>query len=366
MAFSSVTSTDQIKHGMSATMLLNASCQSVLDAYFRFADQLLCQQIRDDVRRVRTLAGRWREESGQAYQYDVLIAIRDAGIGFDRAKEPVDALFDSLLRHFDPQVKSQLVAEISHLQRPVAAIVQAADRYLAALRQFQMDMTAAEEGLRRTVAEMQAHQQDIQAQIKKITGTIQSLVAEISADRTAIAAAQKEKALGIAEIVFGILFVPMTGGASLLLAGIGVASFDAADQRIAQLDEKILLAQQAVVDDQQTLDDDQRMIATLSSLTMSTGFIITDMDGVQPALDALRTGWAAFNADTERVTADIAKATSSDALALCQAWFDTACAEWVSVTDLAASLSRLDTTAIPIPIGAEDPTLLDRLPEGCG
>ena len=32
MAFSSVTSTDQIKHGMSATMLLNASCQSVLDA----------------------------------------------------------------------------------------------------------------------------------------------------------------------------------------------------------------------------------------------------------------------------------------------------------------------------------------------
>src|SRR5690606_40654466 len=107
---------------------------------------------------------------------------------------------------------------------------------------------------------------DLKSQITEINQKIDNFKSQIKADREAIAKAKKAREKGIVETIFGVILAPITLGASLILAGIGVASIAEAESKISDMEKSISQYQKSIVSDQANLSDDQKEVTTLNSL----------------------------------------------------------------------------------------------------
>jgi hypothetical protein len=134
----------------------------------------------------------------------------------------------------------------------------------------------------------------LQPQITAINTIIATMTAEVIRDRQAIADAQSQSSRGIVETIFGVLFAPFTGGLSLILAGIGVASIVEAQSKVKALESTIKSYQDRIVASQQNLAQDQAQLVTLNGLLVSGSIALSDVQVSSQMLDQVRTSWDAF------------------------------------------------------------------------
>jgi len=351
MSFNGRVTNAAIDAATSSVALLNSSCQAVVEAEVQQVLSPWYAQLDGELGAAENLVVGWRQSGFLYFQTEILKAIAIAAEGFINGQRAIDALFDRLERDFSVDGLQRLAAMIQDLVLPVEQIVAGIDAYLARLRQFEVQMAAVETQMRGTIAQVQAQETEIQAQIATINAKVLALTTQVQADRAAIAAARSARASGIEETIFGVIFAAVTGGLSLILAGIGVASIAEAQVKIDAMQLQIGEYQQSIAADHADMGADQAIVATLNSLTLSTGLVLADMDAISGALDTLRTDWTEFDGELDGVLAKLRSSTGTAELIVGQAWFDAACTEWTLVSTHVDDLLNASIATSRIQIG---------------
>ncbi|QIG92467.1 MULTISPECIES: alpha-pore-forming cytotoxin subunit MakE [unclassified Bradyrhizobium] len=350
MPFSGAATNAEIDASMGAIVLLNSSCQAVIEAEIAEVASPWYDQLDQELGAAENLVVGWRRSGVLYFQTDILDTIAAAGQAFVAAAPQIDALFAALEQRFSAGGKAELITAMQALEPPIQAMIGQIADYLGKLQAFEQAMLQADQAMRNTVGQVQAQEQQIQGEIDAINNQIKLLNVQIQTDREAIARAKAARTRGIIETIFGVVFAPLTGGASLILAGIGVASIAEAEGQINAMQSEISGYQQKIASDQSALSDDQRIVATLGALTMSTGLVLSDMAMIENALDSLRTGWTALDGELGGVIAKLQAATSAADLIVIQAWYTAACTEWNLIDSHVADLTgrQIDTSRVRI------------------
>jgi predicted nucleic acid-binding Zn-ribbon protein len=351
MPLNGAATNSEIDASMGSILLLNSSCQAVIEAEITEVSSPWYDQLDRELGAAENLVVGWRRSGVLYFQTDILDTIADTGQAFTSAGPKINGLFAALEQNFSAAGKAELIAAMQGLEPAVQALIQQIADYLAKLGAFEQNMLQADQAMRTTVEQVQAQEQQIQGAIAAINNQIKLLTAQIQTDRDAIARAKAARTRGIIETIFGVLFAPVTGGASLILAGIGVSSIAEAEGEINSMESQISGYQQQITGDQSQLSDDQKVVATLGALTMSTSFVLTDMASIETALDSLRTNWTMLDGELDGVTAKIQAATSAADLVVSQAWYDAACTEWNLIVNHVADLSGRQITTSRVRVG---------------
>ncbi|XYH97862.1 non-hemolytic enterotoxin lytic component L1 [Sorangium sp. So ce1128] len=336
---------------MSAVLLLNSSCQAVIEAEIHQVSSPWYDQLDQELGAAEELVIQWRRSGFVYFQSEVLDSIDAAGQAFAASKAQIDGLYASLRQSFSAELAAQLVAALQALEPPVQAISDQIAAYLARLARFEQQMEKPHSQMQTTIAEVQAEEESLKAQIDAINQQIASLQQQVQVDRDAIAKAQSSRRSGILETIFGVILAPISGGLSLVLVGIGVASIAEAQALIDQMQSQIQSYQQTIAGDAQMLSQDKATIATLNGLTLSTGLVLSDMDGIEKALDSLRASWTALGGELANVVDEVRRATSSQEVIVSQAWYDSACSELALVVQHVDGIRDPDISTRRVVIG---------------
>ncbi len=320
-------------------VLLHASNQALIEVAISPSSSPWYQVLSQELGEVENLVVDWRRNGFLYFEQDILQQVTACGDGFLEAKADVDGLFQQLQSNFSNQLKQQIAHKLTDLEQPVQTMVTRLGAYTDKLQAYQVNLEGPHHKMEATAAAIQAEAAKIQAEITTINEQIASLKKEVIADRKAIAEAKKARTGGILETIFGVLLAPVTGGLSLILAGIGVGSIADAEEKIHSLQSTISKYQSTIVGDQQHLSDDEKQIATLSGLTMSTEIALSDIAAVNTALDDLRVTWGVLLGQLTKAASDVTSAQNVDEALVAQVWFDAACITWKNVVDLAQQMS---------------------------
>jgi hypothetical protein len=200
--------------------------------------------------------------------------------------------------------------------------------YEAQLRDWGQRLSTVQGSLGRTVAQTQAQREDLQAQITVTNTMIAAMTADVLRDRQAIAEVQSKNTRGIVETIFGVVFAPFTGGASLILAGIGVSSIAEAQSKVNALENTIKNYQQRIASSQQALDQDQAQLVTLSGLLVSGDIAVNDVKFASQILEQVRASWDVFFQEMNGIVSKISNAENASGWIVEKAWFTAVCNEW--------------------------------------
>lgn len=344
MTFSAQQVDGQLDESLSAVVLLSSSCQAVIEAEIERVESSWWEALDKELGEAETLVVAWRQNGVLYFDSEVLDSVSRAASAFLGSQSAIAGLFAALAEHFDPATKQELVERFHGLQAPVSAISSLVGSYLEKLARFEQAMGVVQQRMEKTVAEVQANETEIEEQIQAINSQIASLEERIKTDREAIAKVRSEETAGIVETIFGVLLAPFSGGASLILAGIGVASIAEAQKAVDGMESEISGYQQTISGDQASLGNDQKIVATLGSLTMSTNLVLGDVTGIEDALDALRVTWTLFGGELEGVVQKLEEASDAAGLAASQAWYEAACKEWEIIARHVDAISGLPVT----------------------
>ncbi|QQQ50784.1 hypothetical protein JJQ97_00585 [Pseudomonas syringae] len=333
MPLSASTADAQINRAMSAVVLLNASCQAVIEAKIVGVGSSWYTKLDSELGAAEDLVLDWRQSGVLYFSSQVLQKIQQAGNAFNAGAPQIQALLAALIKSPSDSVQVQLVSALQALQSPIQSIVSQSGDYLTKLKAFEVSMETTHQNMQATIAAVQAEDQRLQVQIISINAQIASLNTQIQADRDAISKAESKRTSGIIETIFGVLLTPVTGGTSLILAGIGVASIAEAQTLISSMQTQISGYQQTIAGDQTELSTDDQVIVTLNGLTLSTGMILDDIDRIATALDSLRTGWTAFAGELLDTITKLKKSASASEAVLAEAWYKSACDEWIVIVN---------------------------------
>jgi uncharacterized protein YlxW (UPF0749 family) len=351
MSFNAATVIPQIDLSMNRMLMLNASCQAVIEADIAPVASPWYQQLDQELGAAEELVIAWRRSGVLYFQNAILDAIVVYGASFLAAQPGIDCLFAQLEQAFTTSGQAQLLKQLRALAPGLQTLAGQTGDYRGRLKAFQIAMSTPHANMETTIAQVQAQEASIAADIANIKQQIASLTAQINTDRDVIAKAEKSRNDGIIETVFGVVFAPFTGGLSLILAGIGVASIAEAQEKVNAMQSEVAGYQQTIAGDVSSLDADQAIVATLDALTMSTGLVMSDLGNIDTALDQLRTSWDLFGGELEGVIDKLGLVGSAADVIVMQAWYASACAQWKLIQDNAASLSNPTITKNIVSIG---------------
>ena len=314
MSFNADQTNQQVSNSMGAFVLLHASNQALIEADAAQNTSSWYPIIMQKLGNAEDLFVDWRQSGFLYFQQEVLEAVITAGQAFVDAQPAIDAQFDQLSKTFDPALKAKIVAALKALETPLT-------------------------NMEKTAAEVQAQAAKIQSEINSINAKIANLQAQIKTDRDAIAKAKAKRKSGIIETIFGVVFAPFTGGASLILAGIGVASIVEGEDKIHEMQKTISQYQGEIASDTSTLNQDERQIATLHGLTLSLNIAVTDMQATQAVLDSLRTTFTVLVGSIDDAADKVDQATTAKDALLEKVFFDASVTAWKEVVSFCQTLA---------------------------
>jgi len=338
MAFDALQTNQQISNSIGTMLLLNASCQAVMEASIAPSSSPWYPILDQELGRAENLVVGWRQNGYLYFQQQILSQIYACAQAFLAAQPTLDGLFEQLQNQFDSSLQSEIVASLNALETPVQVMINATNAYTGKLSTFNTQLAVPYASMNESVAQIQAQEADIQEQISIINAQIAQLQQQVQTDRQAIASAEARKTSGLVETIFGVLLTPFTGGLSLVLAGIGVASIAQAQEQISSLQTTISQYQSTISGDQQNLSSDQQQVATLGGLAMSLSLVLNDVTDMGTALGALNTSWGVLSGELGGAAADVSEARSTQQAIVAQVWFDAACNTWQAIADFVETM----------------------------
>lgn len=338
--------TQQISDSIGAMLLLNSSCQALIQAEISPSSSPWYPILNQELGQAENLVVGWRQNGYRYFQTEILQQIDACAQRFLAAQPHIDGLFASLEQQFDPSITAQIATQLDDLNAPVNGMMSSLQGYIAKLSAFKQQMNVPYQQMNQSVAQIQAEAADIQQEINSINTQIALLQQQVQTDRDAIAKAEAQRTSGIIETIFGVLLAPVTGGLSLILAGIGVGSIAEAQEQINSLESTISQYQTSITSDQQHLSSDQQQIATLNGLTMSVSMILNDMNMISSALDALEVTWDVLLGELTNAANDVRLAETTDQAIVAQVWFDAACVAWQQIDQFVQSMQAQNA---PVP-----------------
>lgn len=342
----------QIASSVGAMLLLNSSCQALIEASIAPSTSSWYPIVDEELGAAEDLVVGWRQNGYRYFQDEIVAEIVACGTAFLTAQSAVDRLFGQLEDHFDQSVQADIVAKLTDLEKPVQTMLSSVDGYTSKLADFDEAMAGPSARMNSTIAQVQAEEAQLQHQISAINTTITQLQKEVQTDRAAMSEAEAQRTTGIVETIFGVLLTPFTGGASLVLVGIGVATLAEAQEKVAAMENTISRDQAAIAGDQQQLTTDQQQLVTLGGLSLSMGLAQSDIATISATLDALRTTWGVLLGEVQGAVTSVAEAESAKDAVVAQVWFDSACTAWSAIVPFVEQINGLNPpTPTFVPVG---------------
>jgi hypothetical protein len=318
---------NELASATSTTANLTAACQGILDTSLAPSSSHWYPVLHADLQALREVAARWQTQQAGRLLTDVVTSVAVGARAFLGSRDSMDRLFADAEK--DPgMARAALHAELVRLEEVVGAITRAAATYEEGLKRWGHGLQETHEKLSATIHQIQNEEAGLQGEIRGLNATMASMQAEIIRDRQEIAKAQRARDQGVVQTLFGVLFAPITGGLSLILAGIGVASIAEAEGKVKALEQLVANYQARIVAAQVNMSHDQAQVASLQALTLSAGIARSDSESAQKLLDSVRTSWEAFSQELAGVIRKIGKADSAPAMVVERAWWNATVREW--------------------------------------
>lgn len=347
---------------------LTSACQGILQTKLNPSPSAWYRPLQAQLDQAQALARTWIERHAGALRTELLTCVIHCGQGFQRSRSRVTELF--ALAKTDPEAaKKGLQAQFSELQAKTEMILDTSSNYESGLKSWGQNLLQIHEQIGATVAGAQAEAATIRSQIAALNAEIGLLQGEITRHRQAIAAAKAERDRSIVRTIFGVLLAPFSGGLSLILTGIGVASIAAAESKVAAMQKTMEGYQMRIIAAQANMTQEQVQVATLQALLLPAGIALSDTNVASQLLGDLRVTWHSFLQELLSVMAKIAKAQNAEAILLEQAWFNAACAEWdliragaeeilgAPITERSVTCDKCDVPVVQILPARSYPTL---------
>lgn len=350
MSFSAQQIKDETNQSMNAMLLLNSSCQGLIEASIQKVDSPWYAILSGELKAAEELVIHWRNNGFLYFKSNILNTMTSTGQQFLDNQTTIDTIYKTLSVNYSQTLKDELVQQLTDLASPISGIIQQMDAYTVQLTNFGSNMQIIHNNMQKSINDIQAQESKIQNEINEINTKIDNLKKQIQADREAIAKVKQERENGIIETIFGVIFAPFTFGASLILAGIGVATIAEAEDKINDMESSIAGYQQSIASDQVNLSEDQKEVATLNSVLLGTALAIDDMNFITEALQVLKISWATLSSELSDIISKTQKAENSNDVIVGKAWFDSACLEWAIIIPHSENLSQrtIQTTRVTI------------------
>jgi len=325
-----------------SALMLNAACQAIIETYIQPSSSEWYSQIVSELSDAQALVKEWRTQGYLYFDQDIIAEITACGEAFINSQDVILNYFNVLQNQWSADIKNSLTEAFKTLVSPVQAMSNSINNYEVSLQQWGDKVQKVYDKLAQTINDIQAQESDLLAKIAAINASTEQLKNQIEADRQAIIKAQDKEKEGETETILGIILAPFTGGVSLILSCIGVASISEAEGQIATMQATINAYQNHIESLQQELGDDQKKITSLQMISLSASIVLGDIQSINTSLDPLKTIWDVYESALNGIIDKIDKADKLDDIIVCKAWFTAACNEWGEIVHHSASLQNIN------------------------
>lgn len=344
MAFDGTSTKTLLNQGMNSMLMLHSSCQGIIEANIAQSPSSWYPILLKELGDAENIVVQWRTNGYLYFQQNILQETIDCGQSFIYAKSNIDQLFCDLENEFSQSTLTKIVNALNQLSSPIASLVSQIDGYETKLKAFEVAIGGVHDKMGATIAQIQKEEQDIQSDIQKINGLITLLKAQILKDRQTIAKAKEAEHRGIWETIFGVLLAPFTGGLSLILAGIGVASIAQAETEVKGLESTIKGYGKQINSANSHLSDDKKQITVLNGLLLSVGLAVKDTGQISTSLDSLRVNWNVLGGNLSNTLTKVQNAQTAKDAMVGKIWFDAACVQWQEIIPHSQNLDNRSVT----------------------
>lgn len=254
----------------------------------------------------------------------------------------------------DNPIVQQVLELVQALHDSVDTIITDVVATQAQLKTWGDNMQIAHDNLFTGAANIQSLQTTLQADVDKMNNAIKGLREMIDGENKAIAAGAAAIGIGLLALIAGIALAPETGGASLIIAGIGGAAVIGGAVDWGVMQAKINSQFDDIAKDQAELADDQRQLVALQGLSLAAGSAITSIATATSALSDVKVMWSLFQSELQGTMDKLNQTSDTLSMIVNEAYVLAAQNEWNLAMQFAQQLvgSKLEVQAKTLPMAA--------------
>jgi Bacillus haemolytic enterotoxin (HBL) len=335
---------DKTASGFASLHIVTTSCHGVLNTQFTAPSPKPAwfDDLSGKLDNAKVLATQWIDDIAPQMTASIPSHVIDYGTTYAAITDEIVTLLEAnrnATRTSNPQVFQQMSELIQALHESCASIITDIEGTQGQLKTWGDSMQKAHDDLFNGAANIQAAETALQNEMDQMNSAIKGLRDLIDSENKAIAAGAAAIGIGLLALVVGIALAPVTGGASLIVAGIGGAAIigGAVDWGIMQSRINSQFAE--IAKDQQKISDDQRQLVALQGLSLSANSAISSIATATQALSDVKVMWTTFQNELQGTINNLDKADKALSAIVSEAEVKAAQKEWNLAVDFAQQLS---------------------------
>ena len=343
----STTTTDNnnqtVASGFVSLSVVTTSCHGVLNTSFTSppANPDWFDDLDAKLAAAKVLANQWIDDLAPDMTASVPGHVINYGTTYAALTDQIVELLDKdpTASGKDNTTIQEAFALISALDKSLSDIITDVEATATSLTTWGDSMQTAHDDLFNGAASIQSAQTDLQSDIDAMNNAIDGLKSQIDAENKAIAAGAGAIGVGLLALVAGIALAPETGGASLIVAGIGGAAIIGGAVDWGVMQSKINDQFKEIATDQKQIDSDNRQLVALQGLSLSANSAISSIAVATQALSDVKTMWALFKSELQGTLTKLEQADEELMAIVNKAYILGAQKEWNLAVEYARKLT---------------------------
>src|SRR5690348_12627829 len=331
--------------GFASLQIVTAACHGVLNTQFIAPSPKPSwfDDLNAKLDAAKVLANQWIDDIAPKLTASVPSHVIDYGTTYTALTDQIIDLLNKNpnAKGKDDPVVQQVFALISALHDEVETIITDVIGTQEQLKTWGDAMQKSHDDLFAGAANIQSLQIDLQADIGKMNSAIQGLQAQIDAENKAIVAGAMAIGVGLFALVVGIALAPVTGGASLIVSGIGGAAIIGGAVTWGVMQAKINSQFAEIAEDQKRIADDKRQLIALQGLSLAANSAISSIATATSALSDVKVMWTMFQNDLQGTMNKLEKTDENLSAIVNKAYVIAAQKEWNLAVQFAQQLSGM-------------------------
>ena len=333
-----------VASGFTSMRIVTTSCHGVLNTTFTAPDTKpdWFDDLDAKLDAAKVLANQWIDDLAPEMTASIPAHVINYGTTYSALTDQIVALLeqDPTASGKDNTTIQEAFALISALQKSVSDIITEVEATESKLTEWGDNMQTSHDNLFKGAANIQSAEDDLSNDIEEMNNAIDGLREQIDAENKAIAAGASAIGIGVLALVAGIALAPETGGASLIVAGIGGAAVIGGSVTWGVMQSKINDQFDEINKDQKQIDSDQLQLVTLQGLSLAASSAISSIALATQSLSDVKTMWLMFQ-DELQGTLDKLDAADEELMAIVdKAYILAAQKEWEMATEFARTLAQ--------------------------
>jgi Bacillus haemolytic enterotoxin (HBL) len=303
---------DKTASGFASLHIVTTACHGVLNTNFTAPSPKpdWFDDLSQKLDSAKVLANQWIDDIAPKITASIPTHVINYGTTYDAITDQIVELLDEnpLAKGKDDPTIQQVSALIQALEQEASQIIGEIEETQTQLKTWGDAMQKAHDDLFNGAAAIQNAEADLQADIDKMNNAIAGLRTQIDEQNKIIAGMGAMIGIGLLALVVGIALAPVTGGASLIVAGIGGLAVVGGAVTWGVMQDKINDEFDEIAKDQQRLNDDQRQLVALQGLSLSANAAISSIAIATSTLSDVKTMWTVFQNEIQGTIDKLEKA----------------------------------------------------------